>query len=111
MRVLAVALVLAGGGGAWWYCFLREPVPDPPAVDLSRADPEVARVISAALDDVRAKRRDAAAWGKLGMLLRAHDFDTESLAAFRTAGNLDPKSYRWPYLEGVTLVLFEPGPG
>lgn len=111
LRGLALALVLAGAGGAWWHFRGRAPAHDPPTVDLSRADPEVARAINESLDAVRAKPRDAAAWGKLGMLLRAHDYDTECATAFRVAAELDPNDYRWPYLEGLTRVLFEPGPG
>lgn len=108
----AAAVALAAcGGAAWWYSRPRDPVPEPPVPDLSRAEPEVAGAVAAATSAVRATPRDAAAWGKLGMVLRAHDFDTESVAAFRTAASLNPDDYRWPYLEGLTLVLFEPGPG
>ena len=111
--LLVLALVLAGaaGAGAWWYYRAREPVPELPAVDLSNADPEVARAINKALDDVRDKPRDAARWGRLGMTLRAHDFDAVSVQAFRSAGELDPNDYRWPYLEGLSLVLIAPDRG
>ena len=112
-RGLAVAVILAGaGGGAWWYFRpAADSASEPPAVDLSKADPEVARVIQRATDEVRAKPRDAGAWGKLGMLLLAHDFDTESRAVFHRAAELDPADYRWPYLEGLTRVLYEPEAG
>ena len=110
-RLLTVVLCLLAAGGTWWYFRGREPVAEPPTVDLSRADPEVARAVAGALDEVRAHPRDAARWGRLGMYLRAHDFDTESIAAFRAAARLDPADYRWPYLEGLTLVLFEPDAG
>ncbi len=108
---LAVLALAAAGGGAWWYFRPGAVPPVPPAVDLSKADPEVVRVVNAALDDVRTKPRDAGAWGRLGMILRAHDFDTDSMSALATAAQLDPTDYRWPYLEGLTRVLFEPGAG
>jgi tetratricopeptide (TPR) repeat protein len=106
-----VALVALAGGAAWWYFRPQKPDPQPPAVDLSHAEPEVRQAIQAASDKARAAPRDAATWGKLGMLLLAHDFQAESRAAFRTAAELDPADYRWPYLEGLTLVLREPEAG
>jgi cytochrome c-type biogenesis protein CcmH/NrfG len=108
-RGLAIAVLAALGVGVWWY--FRTPMPEPPVVDLSQADPEVAQVIQRATAEVKAAPRDANAWGKLGMLLLAHDFDTESRAAFRTAAELNPSDYRWPYLEGLTRVLYEPEAG
>jgi cytochrome c-type biogenesis protein CcmH/NrfG len=108
--VLAIAILAAVGFSVWWY-FRAPRAPEPPAVDLSHADPEVARVIQRATSEVKAAPRDANAWGKLGMLLLAHDFDTESRIAFHTAGELNPADYRWPYLEGLTRVLYEPEVG
>jgi cytochrome c-type biogenesis protein CcmH/NrfG len=102
---------LAVGVAVWLIWFRQPPAPTPPAIDLSRADPEVAAAVAKALDAVSATPRDAAAWGKLGMVLRAHDFDTDSVAALRVAEQLDPADYRWPYLQGLTLVLFEPEAG
>jgi tetratricopeptide (TPR) repeat protein len=106
-----VALISIASGAAWWYFRPRAPERQPPAVDLSRAEPEVAGAIRGASDRVRAAPRDAAAWGKLGMLLLAHDFEAESRSAFAAAAELDPADYRWPYLEGLTLVLREPEAG
>lgn len=107
--LLLLALALAGG--AAWTFWPRAPDPVPPTIDLSRADPEVTGVINTAVDDVRAKPREAAAWGKLGMLLLAHDFETDAMGVFRTAADLDPNDYRWPYLDGLVRVLFEPDRG
>jgi tetratricopeptide (TPR) repeat protein len=109
---LAILVVVAAvGSGVWWYFHQSDLVPQPPNVDLSAADPEVARAITAVLDEVRAHPRDAGRWGRLGMYLRAHEFHPESNVAFRTASELDPKDYRWPYLEGLMLVQIEPERG
>jgi len=104
-------MCFGAAGGTWWYYRQREPDSQPPDVDLSRADPEVARAITEAIEEVKSHPRDAARWGRLGMYLRAHDFDMESISVFRTAARLDPGDYRWPYLEGLTLVLFDPDLG
>lgn len=95
----------------WFMAFRDPPAHSPPTIDLSRADPEVAAAINKALEAVQATPRDAAAWGKLGMVLRAHDFDTDSVTALRVAEQLDSSDYRWPYLQGLTLILFEPDAG
>jgi tetratricopeptide (TPR) repeat protein len=79
--------------------------------DLSHADPEVTAAVRSALEAVRAKPDDAAARGHLGMVLLAHDFDRETVAAFQSAEALDPSDYRWPYLLGMALVRFNPEEG
>jgi tetratricopeptide (TPR) repeat protein len=90
---------------------LRPAAPPLPAVDLSGADPEVAAAVTAAMDAVKADPRDGAAWGKLGMVLRAHDFDAASVEALRAAERFDPDNPKWPYLQGLTLVLSDPDAG
>jgi tetratricopeptide (TPR) repeat protein len=102
-------LVVAVAAGVWLWN--RPAVPDPPAVDVSRADPAVADAVAKATAAVKADPRSAAAWGELGMVLRANDFDTDSVRAFEVAERLDPADWRWPYLQGLTLVLFEPDRG
>lgn len=93
------------------YFAPRPPTPPIPVIDLSRADPEVAEAIEAALGEVRTHPREAAPWGKLGMLLRANDFDMASVEAFAAAERFDPTDVRWPYLQGLTLALFNPDAG
>jgi tetratricopeptide (TPR) repeat protein len=104
-----VLAVFAAAGAAWWAS--RPPAPALPEVDASRADPAVASAVSIALDAAKRNPRDAATVGELGMVLRANDFDRESMQAFAAAEWLDPSDWRWPYLHGLTLVLFEPDRG
>ncbi len=100
---LAVALIVVGGG-AWaaWYWLAA---PAPPEVDVSGADPDVAEAVEAARAAVRWSPRSAAAWGRLGMVLRAHDFGREANVALAEAERLDSADPRWPYLQGLTLLL------
>ncbi len=110
-RFLIVAvIVIAGLAIGGWYIFRPAPAA-PPAIDLSHADPEVAAAIQNAIDAVQSDPRDAATWGKLGMVLRAHDFGAESVQALREAERLDPTDPRWPYLQGLTLLLARPEEG
>jgi cytochrome c-type biogenesis protein CcmH/NrfG len=110
--VVAVAVVLVLGLGAWFR--LRIPPaapPAPPAPDLAGADPEVKEVIEAARDKVHKQPTSARAWGLLGMVLRAHDFGAEANVCFEQAERLDPADPRWPYLRGLTLVMTDPAAG
>lgn len=101
----AAALLLFGTGIAllagWW---LRR-VPAPPALDLAGVDPAIVQAIDKARTEVRSAPRSAAAWGRLGMVLRAHDFAAESNVCFAQAERLDATDPRWPYLHGLTVAL------
>src|SRR5262245_23756992 len=101
--VLAVGAILITGVAAWLV--LRPAGPAPPAVDLVGADPAIAAAVEVAQADVRAKPRSAAAWGRLGQVLRAHNFGDAANVCFARAEQLDPTEPRWPYLQGATLAL------
>jgi tetratricopeptide (TPR) repeat protein len=99
------ALLLGGAGiavGIGWFLWR---VPVPPELDLAGADPAIVRAIDEARAEVHASPRSAAAWGRLGMLLRAHDFGMEANACFAQAERFDGTDPRWPYLQGLTLAL------
>ncbi len=99
-----LVLLLAG---AWWL-WPREKAPEVPAVDLAGVDPAVAAAVEAGRDKVRQAPRSADAWGRLGMLLVAHDFRAAALACFAEAERLDPREPRWPHYQGVGLFLGDP---
>ncbi len=109
---LWLVLALAGLGvvGAGWW-FGTGTTPTPPLPDLTGADPEVIDLIGSARRDVLAAPRSGAAWGRLGMVLRAHDFAREADVCFTRAAAREPREPRWPYLRGLTLVLTEPEQG
>ncbi|HWG46983.1 MAG TPA: tetratricopeptide repeat protein [Gemmataceae bacterium] len=105
-RLVVNAILLAGlisllvGGVAWYR---RPAVPDPPEIppDL---DPIVRATIEKSRAQVLASPRAAPAWGRLGMVLVAHDFPDEGIACFAQAERLDTQEPRWPYLLGITLA-------
>jgi tetratricopeptide (TPR) repeat protein len=107
--LLVLTLVLALAGGAWlWFASLPPTPPDP---DLAGADPEAVAAIAAARAAALQSPRSAAAWGRLGMVLRAHDFGPDANRCFAVAERLDPRQPRWPYLHGLTLLLTDPEAG
>jgi tetratricopeptide (TPR) repeat protein len=57
---------------------------------------------------VRWEPHSAAAWGRLGQLLRAHGYVPESNVCFAHAERLDPDDPRWPYLRGTGLQSDDP---
>jgi len=97
---LILAALAATSGWLWWR---GHAAPEPPAVALDQADPVVREAVTAARAEVMKAPRSAAAWGKLGMVLRVYDFADAAIVAFAEAARLDPEEPRWPYLLGRSL--------
>jgi tetratricopeptide (TPR) repeat protein len=93
------------GAGYWRY---HGAAPQPPAVDTSGRDPEIAAVIAAAQEKVRQQPRSGDAWGRLGMILLIHAFETESDVCLAQAERLDPRQPRWPYFRAIVKELSDP---
>jgi len=103
----AVGALMASAAGVWWWPSHSGPVPQPPpkvAID----DPVVAGVVEAARTKVLGHPTDGAAWGLLGETLLANGWEAPSRECFAEAGRLDTHDPRWPYLEGVSLLLRDP---
>jgi tetratricopeptide (TPR) repeat protein len=79
-----------------------------PSLDWTGADPAVAAAVEAARAAVRQSPHSASAWGRLGMILGAHEFAAEANACFVHAERLDPREGRWPYYQGTELCLNDP---
>ncbi len=112
--IALLAVALAAGAGGLWAALARRGAdrpPEPPLPSLDEADPEVAEAVQLARRAVLADRRSGEAWGRLGMVLRAHDFGAESNACFEQAERLSPDEPAWPYLRGLTLALTDPEAG
>jgi tetratricopeptide (TPR) repeat protein len=82
--------------------------PEPPAICLEEVDPSVAALVQEAYGGVRSWPKSAATWGRLGMVLLAHDFLSEANLCLSQAERLDPQEARWPYYQGVALSLGNP---
>ncbi|HZY89885.1 MAG TPA: tetratricopeptide repeat protein [Gemmataceae bacterium] len=83
----------------------RAPAPQPPAPDLDGVDPAVAAAVEKERQAVLAAPRSAEAWGRLGQVLGAFNYRTEAIACFAEAERLAPREPRWPYFQGILLVL------
>src|ERR1700737_3807065 len=70
------ALILAAAVGAY---LRRVPAPEPPVVDLQGAEPTVAAAIEEARAAVKRARASSDSWGRLGMVLLAHQFWEDAL--------------------------------
>ena len=72
-----------------------QPVPEP---RLDGAEPAVRQRIASLQADLRADPGNGDAWGRYGMVLEAHTFTDEAIAAYGRAHELSPRTFRWPYL-------------
>jgi tetratricopeptide (TPR) repeat protein len=100
-----LSLILMAGAGYWRY---RGAGIQPPVVDSSGREPEVAAVIAAAQEKVRQQPRSGDAWGRLGMILLIHAFENESDVCLAQAERLDPRQPRWPYFRAMLKELSDP---
>ncbi len=96
-------LVVAAIGVRLWFAGPTIPIPD-----LSDAPPELETAVNAAAARIDEAPSSADAWGNYGMLLAAHQFTAESVAAYDKANELAPHDWRWPYLKFVALEHVEP---
>lgn len=80
----------------------------PPPLDLGgvvERDPLVIQAIESARQQVIRLPGSAEAWGRLGIVLRAHGANGEaSNVCFQQAEHRNPKEPRWPYLHGTALL-------
>jgi tetratricopeptide (TPR) repeat protein len=109
--VLLVSLIvcfLVLGPALGWYAWRRYTAPAPPEVALTEDDPELAAAVEAARSQVRREPYSAAAWGRLGEVLRAAEYRDQAAGCFAQARRLDPTSVRWPYLQGEALQQRDP---
>jgi tetratricopeptide (TPR) repeat protein len=109
LLLLAAAFVSLAAAAAGYLWYRQSSAGDPPpAIDLTGADPEVARAVEAARAAAAQSPRSAAAWGRLGMVLAAHDYRREAEPCLARAEQLDPREPRWPYLRGLALLQGNP---
>lgn len=105
---VAFVVVLLLGGGAILRSYLRTP-PEPPVFPVQEgADPAVVDVVMKARQAVLADRKNAAAWGELGMVFGAHGYEPEADRCFVVAEELDSSEPRWPYYRGLFARVHHP---
>lgn len=74
-----------------------------PDIDSAALDAAVIRSIDEAVDVVRKRPDHPQAWGRLGMLLLAHDLQMPAAECFAEAGRRNPNEPHWPYFESIAL--------
>lgn len=95
---LCLLLAVAAGAGLWHWLSR----PDLPQVDLTEADGGVRQAVEQAMEEVRRQPKRGETWGRLGMVLLAHDYVDAAAVCLRKAEQLDPAEPRWPYLQVTT---------
>jgi Flp pilus assembly protein TadD len=105
--VAGAALLVAGLAVAGWWWF-RPPAATPPPVPSGIPDAEVQRAIEDARQRVLDAPRSAPAWGRLGLILLAHEFDREADFCFTQAAGLNPADPRWLYARSLLALRLTP---
>jgi len=98
-----VALGLTGAFLAW-----RLTAPPLPTVDTAQFDPTIAAAIADARQAAMHSPRSAAARGRLGMVLLAHDLRAPARECFAQAAEFDSRDPRWPYFLGLAQLIDQP---
>lgn len=108
--VIAVLIVLVGGSAAalTWKLWPRTPLPQPPVLDSTGVDPVVWHAVEKARAEVCRAPQSARAWGRLGMVLSAHQFRSEAAACLARAEQLNPDDARWPYYQAMAIRRSDP---
>ena len=79
-------------------------LPDLPKLTLRGFLPEVRSQVQQAYDAARGRPQDAAASGRLGMLLNLYDRPEEASVCYERAHQLDARSFQWLYYLGSLLA-------
>jgi len=103
--IVAALLLAAGAVGTWWF---HGSAPAVPPVLPDIADAEVRQAVEGARQKVLDKPGDADAWGRLGMILLAHQLYAEADRCFAEAARLNPDAPNWPY--GRALIALRRRP-
>lgn len=103
---VAIGLLIAVAFGAWqgW----KIAAPPLPSINTAGFDPVIAAAIAQARDSVQSAPRSAAARGRMGMVLLAHQLRAEAGQCLAQASALAPGEPRWPYLLGHAQLLDNP---
>ena len=70
-------------------------------IDRSELPPRVANLVDRRIETVLANPDSAQAWGALGEALDAHEVYLHAIYCYRTARQLAPTEFKWPYLLAI----------
>jgi len=76
-------------------------VPELPRLRLDNFSPAIQEQIGEAYSNARSSSGDAAASGRLGMILQTYSLLQEAAVCYRRAGQLEPNVFQWAYYLGV----------
>ena len=79
-----------------------------PPVATAGMEPAVAALVETVRTETAADPRDAARWGRLGMVLHAHRLAAPAAAAYAEAARLDRSDRVWPHLHARLLEAGAP---
>jgi tetratricopeptide (TPR) repeat protein len=109
VSILVLILLVLGSAAALTYkLWPRTSTPQPPPLDPAGVDPVVWRVLEDARVEVERSPQSARAWGRLGMVLLAHQLVREAAVCFARAEQLEPGKASWPYYHALAVRRSDP---
>jgi tetratricopeptide (TPR) repeat protein len=99
-----IAVILIGGACSGPSHRARD-LPGLPRITIDSFRPKVRDQVEQAYREVVARPEDAAANGRLGMLLHAFEQYESAEACYRRAHTLDPRRFQWAYYLGLTQAV------
>ena len=102
-RRLAIALLIVIALAGAVALTRRNSEPHPPAIATAGLEPMIVSQIENGIAEVRRTPRVGASWGRLGMILQAHEFTAEAQDCFKHAQRFAPAEARWLYLHALLL--------
>lgn len=102
-RRLTIVLVIVVALAVAVTLMRRNSDPRLPAVVTTGFEPVIVSQIETGIAKVRRAPRVGVSWGRLGMILQAHEFTAEAQDCFEHAQRFDPAEARWPYLHALLL--------
>ncbi|MFO0979235.1 MAG: tetratricopeptide repeat protein [Planctomycetaceae bacterium] len=100
----AAPAVIAAGCLGWWFWPSTPPLNELPQPNTTLVSPDVRELMTTTRQSVVDSPNSADAWGQLGMVLLAYEFDRDSVPCFQNASALDPEEFRWHYCLGLALT-------
>jgi tetratricopeptide (TPR) repeat protein len=96
-------VVAAAIGIRFWLAGPKIPTPS-----FDGLDPVLVEEIENARAEIWESPQEPEKWGRVGMLYAAHSLADEAVQCFERAGELQPESWKWPYLKSMATEQSDP---
>src|SRR5262245_35387817 len=104
LRGLAAVVILYFCPGPATPGLLAQALPALPPLTVENFGPAIREQVQKAYDEARARRRNAEAVGRLGMVFHTDEQYELAATCYERARSLAPAEYRWEYYCGIVQI-------